>query len=281
MSVTLDSVKDQDKNVMKFARFGMFAKGTVYVILGVLTAMAAFNVGGGQTTGKSGALEFVYNQPFGKFLLALVAIGLLGYVVWRWIQAFKDPEADASEDGKKRGIKRISYFISGLVYGFIAFEAGRMVFTGGSSGGSGGSSQKQSLVAQILEMPAGQWIIGLIAVIFFGKAIYQFWKSFSGEFDKKIQDSSELDQRVKSLLHKAGFVGYLARGVVVGIIGYFFLQAALQSDSGEVEGTKGAFQFISSMTAGPWLLGIVAIGLACYGVFMFVKARYRVMPSSV
>ena len=281
MSITLDSVKDQDKNVMKFARFGMFAKGVVYVILGVLTAMAAFNVGGEQATGKSGALEFVYSQPFGKFMLALVALGLLGYVVWRWIQAFKDPEADASDDEKKRGVKRVGYFISGLTYGFIAFEAGRMVFSGGSSGGSGGSSQKQSLVAQILEMPAGQWIIGLIAAILFGKAIYQFWKSLSGEFDKKVQDSGELDQRVKSILHKAGFVGYLARGVVVGIIGYFFLKAALQSDSGEVEGTKGAFEFIGSMTAGPWLLGIVAIGLACYGVFMFVKARYRVMPSSV
>ena len=76
MNVTLDSVKDQDKNAMKFARFGMFAKGTVYVILGVLTAMAAFNVGGGQTTGKSGALEFVYSQPFGKFLFGIVGIGL-------------------------------------------------------------------------------------------------------------------------------------------------------------------------------------------------------------
>lgn len=280
MNVTLDAVKDQNKNVMKFARFGMFAKGTVYVILGVLTAMAAFNVGGGQTTGKSGALEFVYGQPFGKFLLAIVALGLLGYVVWRWIQAFKDPEADASDDGKKRAVKRISYFISGLVYGFIAFEAGRMVFTGGGSSGGGGSSQKQSLVAQILEWPAGQWIIGLIALIFFGKAIYQFYRALSGEFAKKVQDS-ELDQRVKSTLRKAGMVGYLARGVVISVIGYFFMKAALQSNSEQVEGTKGAFQFISSMTAGPWLLGIVAIGLACYGVFMFVKARYRVMPSSI
>lgn len=280
MNVTLDAVKDQDQNIMKFARFGMFAKGTVYVILGVLTAMAAFNVGGGQTTGKSGALEFVYSQPFGKFLLAIVALGLLGYVVWRWIQAFKDPEAQASDDGKKRAVKRISYFISGLAYGFIAFEAGRMVFTNGGSSGGGGSSQKQSLVAQILEWPAGQWIIGLIALIFFGKAIYQFYRSLSGEFAKKVQDS-ELDQRVKSTLRKAGMAGYLARGVVVGVIAYFFLKAALQSNAGQVEGTKGAFQFISSMTAGPWLLGIVAIGLACYGVFMFVKARYRVMPSSI
>lgn len=279
MNVTLDNLKDKDKAAMKFARFGMFAKGTVYVILGVLTAMAAFNVGGGQTTGKSGALEFIYGQPFGKFLLALVAIGLLGYVVWRWIQAFKDPEGDASENDSKRGIKRVGYFISGLVYGFIAFEAGRMVFSGGSSGG-GGNSQKQSLVAQVLEWPAGQWIIGLIAVAFFGKAIYQFYRALSGKFAKKIQDS-ELDMKVKKTLRKAGMAGYIARGIVIGIIGYFFLQAALQSNPEQVEGTKGAFQFISSMTAGPWLLGVVAIGLACYGVFMFVKARYQVMPGSI
>ena len=279
MNVTLDNLKDKDKTAMKFARFGMFAKGTVYVILGVLTAMAAFNVGGGQTTGKSGALEFIYGQPFGKFLLALVAIGLLGYVVWRWIQAFKDPEGDASENDSKRTLKRIGYFISGLVYGFIAFEAGRMVFTGGSGGG-GDNSQKQSIVAQILDWPGGQWIIGLVAVIFFAKAFYQFYRSLSGKFAKKIQDS-ELDRKVKQTLRKVGMVGYIARGIVIGIIGYFFLQAALQSNSEQVEGTKGAFQFISSMAAGPWLLGVVAIGLACYGVFMFVKARYQVMPGSI
>lgn len=266
---------------MRFARFGMFAKGIVYIILGVLTAMAAFNIGGEQTTGKSGALEFIFYQPFGKFLLVIVAIGLLGYVIWRWIQAFKDPESKASDDGKKRGIKRVSYFISGLVYMLVAFEAGRMVFTNGSSGGSEGNSQKQSLVAQILEMPAGQWIIGLIAVILFGKAIFQFYRAISGQFAKKVQDSSELDQRVKMVLHKAGMVGYIARGVVVAVIAFFFMQAALQSNPGQVEGTKGAFQFISSMAAGTWLLGIVAVGLACYGVFMLVKARYRVMPSSI
>ncbi len=281
MSVTSDNVINQDQNLMRFARFGMFAKGVVYIILGVLTAMAAFNVGGEQATGKSGALSFIYYQPFGKFLLAIVAIGLVGYVVWRWIQAFKDPESKASDDGKKRGIKRIGFFISGLVYTFVAFEAGRMVFTNGSSGGSGGNSQKQSLVAQILEMPAGQWIIGLIAIIFFGKAIFQFYQAISGKFAKKVKGSSELNQHVKTVLHKVGMIGYIARGVVVAVIAFFFLQAALQYNAEKVEGTKGAFQFISSMAAGPWLLGIVAIGLACYGVFMLVKARYRVMPSSI
>jgi hypothetical protein len=278
MNVTLNQLKDTDESIKKFARFGMFAKGTVYVILGVLTAMAAFNVGGGKTTSKSGALEFIYQQPFGKILLALVALGLLGYVVWRFIQSIKDPENNGTDT--KAMLKRIGYFVSALVYALVAFEAGRMVFSNGSSGGSGGNSQKQSLVAQILEMPAGQWIVGLIAIAFFGKAIYQFYRSLSGKFARKVQDS-ELDQRVKSTLRKAGMAGYLARGVVIAIIGYFFLQAALQSNPGEVEGTKGAFQFISSMSYGPWLLGVVAIGLACYGVFMFVKARYQVLPSSI
>jgi len=279
MNVTLNSIKNQDDKIIKLARFGMFAKGTVYIILGVLTAMAAFNVGGGQTTGKSGALEFIYSQPFGKILLGVVALGLFGYVVWRWVQAFKDPEADSSDDGKKRGLQRVGYFFSGLAYGFIAFEAARMIFSGGSSSG-GGNGQKQSLVAQILDWPGGQWIIGIIAAIFFAKAIYQVYRALSGEFDKKVRNSN-LDNRVKEVLHKAGLVGYLARGVVISVIGYFFLQAALQSNPNQVKGTKGAFQFISDMAAGPWLLGIVAIGLACYGVFMFVKAKYRVMPSSI
>ncbi|MFP4091360.1 MAG: DUF1206 domain-containing protein [Cyclobacteriaceae bacterium] len=278
MNVRLDQLKDTDESVKKFARFGMFAKGTVYIILGVLTAMAAFSVGGGKTTGKSGALEFIYGQPFGRILLGLVAFGLLCYAIWRLIQSFKDPENNGTDT--KAIIKRIGYFFSALVYGLIAFEAAKMIFSAGSGGGSGGNGQKQSLVAQILELPAGQWIIGAVALIFFGKAFYQFYRSLSGKFAHKVQES-DLDQRIKSTLRKAGMAGYIARGIVIGIIGYFFLQAAMQSNPNQVKGTKGAFQFISEMAFGPWLLGIVAIGLACYGVFMFVKARYKVLPSSI
>lgn len=274
MNVTLDQTKDE--SVRKIARIGMFAKGVVYVILGVLTAMYAFG-SGGQKAGKDSALQFVYQQPFGKVLLALLAIGLICYVVWRFIQAFRDPENKGDD---KSGIgTRIGYAASGVLYGVFAFEAIRMLFSNGSSGGGG--DQKETIVSMLLGQPFGQILVGIVAVVFFGKAIYQIYRAVSGKFAKKVQDS-ELDHRVKDILRKAGYVGYIARGIVIGIIGYFFLRAAIEANPNEAGGTQQAFDFIQSSTAwGTILLGIIAIGLACYGVFMFVKARYRVLPSSI
>lgn len=275
MNVTLDQSKDE--GIRKIARFGMFSKGTVYIILGVLTAMAAFG-GGGQTADKSDSLQFIYQQPFGKILLAIMALGLVSYVVWRFIQAIRDPEHKG--DDKKGIATRISYAASGVLYGIIAFEAIRMVFSNGSSG-SGGGNQKEDLVSMLLGQPFGQILVGLVAVVFFGKAAYQIYRAVTGKFARKIQDS-ELDHRVKDTLRKAGFVGYIARGIVIAIIGYLFLRAAIEANPNQAGGTEQAFQFIqASSTWGTIMLGIIAVGLACYGVFMLVKARYRVLPSSI
>nr|WKN37743.1 DUF1206 domain-containing protein [Tunicatimonas sp. TK19036] len=276
MNVTLDQSKDE--SIRKIARFGMFSKGAVYIILGVLTAMAAFG-SGGQTAGKSDSLKFVYQQPFGKVLLAILALGLVSYTVWRFIQAIRDPENKGSD---KEGIAtRIGYVASGILYGIFAFEAIRMLFANGGSGSGGGGNQQEDLVSMLLGQPFGQILVGIVAVVFFGKAAYQIQRAVTGKYARKIQDS-ELDYRVKDTLRKAGFVGYIARGIVIAIIGYLFLRAAIEANPNQAGGTEQAFQFIqASSTWGTILLGVIAIGLACYGVFMLVKARYRVLPSSI
>ncbi|OUL20587.1 hypothetical protein BV378_29725, partial [Nostoc sp. RF31YmG] len=59
--------------VERLARFGYASKGVVYGIVGLLASQAAFGTGG-RTTDTKGALQTLVEQPFGKFLLALVAI---------------------------------------------------------------------------------------------------------------------------------------------------------------------------------------------------------------
>lgn len=273
MDLTLN--KDADEGIVKMARVGMAAKGAVYCILGVLTTLAAFNIGG-QKAGKSDTLKFLYQQPFGKILLALLALGLLSYVIWRFIQAIKDPENVGND---KKGIAtRIGYAASGVIYGALTYEAVRMLFTNGS-GGSGGNGN-QELVSSLLTKPFGQILVGIVAAIFIGKAIYQFYRAFSGKFNKKVQDSN-LQHDVKKVVRKAGIAGYIARGVVIGIVGFLFLKAAIQANPDHAQSSEGAFQFIESSPYGPYLLALVALGLVCYGIFMFIKARYRVMPSSI
>ena len=258
--------------IENYARIGIAAKGVVYILIGVLAAMAVFSTSGGNN-GKNGAFRTLLEQPFGQVLLGLVIIGLLGYVGWRMIQAFMDPERNG---GDTEGItKRTGFFISGLVYLFIAFSGLRLLLPS-LSNGSSSSGGRQLLVAKMLQQPYGQWFIGIAAAIIIGKGIYQLYKAYTGKFKNKIK-KHEMSKEEKSTFMRAGRLGYTARGIVLGIIGYFLLQAALQSDASEAQGTEGALNFLGT-TGGPYLMAAVAIGLACYGVFMFVKAKYRYMP---
>src|SRR5918911_1749840 len=75
----------------RIARFGYATKGVVYIVVGALATLAAFGLGG-ETTDVRGALQEIEKKPFGKIALATVAFGLIGYVLWRWIQALADTD---------------------------------------------------------------------------------------------------------------------------------------------------------------------------------------------
>lgn len=256
--------------VETYARLGIAAKGVVYVLVGVLAAMAVFG-SGGQAGGKQDALQYLVQQSYGQILLGIVIIGLVGYVVWRFIQAIKNPD-------NKKSYERVGLAISGLVYAYLAFSGARLLWpqlSGSGSSGSGGG--RELLVAKLLDQPFGQILVGIVAAIIIGKGVKQLHKAISGKFKSSIKEG-EMSSEERHVFMRAGRVGYAARGVVFGILGYFLVRAALQSDASEAGGTDQAFNFLSA-TGGPYLLAVVAIGLACYGVFMFVKSRYRYIPN--
>ncbi len=119
------SQQEPAKWIERLARFGYAAKGVVYILVGLLAFQAAFNWGG-KVTGSKGAFQTIASQPFGNVMLFLVAIGLIGYVVWRLVQAFTDPEH--SDEGLSAFGRRLSYLASGIIYGSLAFFAMRVVF---------------------------------------------------------------------------------------------------------------------------------------------------------
>ena len=132
MSSTSDALRRPPQTtggwVETLARFGYATKGVVYVIVGILAVMTAIGAGG-STTGSSGAIETIAQQPFGRILVGLTALGLIGYVIWRFVQAMMDPEDKGSD--AKAIVARIGYAISGIVYAGLAFLAARMALSGG------------------------------------------------------------------------------------------------------------------------------------------------------
>ena len=67
------------------ARVGFLVKGVLYVVIGALALQVAAKTGG-RVTGTRGALTTVLGQPFGRTLLLVVVVGLLGYAAWRILQ---------------------------------------------------------------------------------------------------------------------------------------------------------------------------------------------------
>ena len=255
-----------------FARFGMAAKGVVYCLVGALAFMAAFEINGNSEgdAGKTGVFQFILEQPYGKILLGIVALGLVSYTIWRFIQAFMDSEQKGA-DAKGIG-KRIGYAFSGFIYGGLAFYAAQLVL---GNGGGGGGDSRETLAGKLLEQPFGQWLVGIVAVGTMALGLHQIYKAISGKYLKNVQTGS-VQPDIKNMLMKAGKVGYIARGIVWGIIGFLFLKAAMNSNAQEAGGSSSAFQFLEQ-SYGSILLGAIALGLICYGVFMFVRARYEVI----
>ena len=252
------------------ARFGYAAKGFVYAAIGILALLAAFSIGG-KTTGTSGALQTIAEQPFGRVLLILVAIGLVGYVIWRWVQAFSDPE-NRGTDAKGIFI-RLGCFISGVAYAAVAINAALLAF-GSNSGGSGGSSSKQDWTATVMQQPFGRWLVGLAGAIIIGIGFYRIYKAYKTKFRKKL-DLRELSREQEKWLVNISRFGIAARGVVFIMIGFFVIQAAKNYNPQEVKGLDGALLTLAQQSYGKVLLGLMALGLIAYAIYLWLQARYR------
>lgn len=252
------------------ARLGYAAKGIVYLIMGLLALSAA--LGGGATpTDQKGVFQTILDQPFGKFLLIVITIGLVGYALWCLCQGILD--VDGKGTSAKGIVTRVGYTVVGIVYLTLAFAAFKLA-SGTGSAGSSTDKATQDFTAQLLAKPAGVVLVvlaGLGALAIAGVLFYRAWKA---DFEYLIRPK-ELGQQGKDLLVTLGRVGYASLGIVFTEISGFLMVAALHRNPGAAQGLGGALRAMSQQPFGRLLLAIVALGLIAYGVFSVASARYR------
>ncbi|BCB05655.1 DUF1206 domain-containing protein [Bacillus sp. KH172YL63] len=252
-----------------FARIGYISRGTVYILIGALSVMAALGIGG-STSDSNGAFSAVASKPFGEILLWILGAGLIGIVLWRLIQVILDPE-HVKNDGKSL-FRRLTHLISGIAYASLTYNAFAIAMHAKSSGS--GSGSKQTLSAKLLAQPFGQWIVGAVGLIIIGFALYEIHKAYTEKYTDKFK-RSEMSEKEWELGRKTGKLGLYSRGIVFLLIGYFFVQTAITADPYKTKGLDGALQKIAQQPFGQWLLGIVALGLVLYGVFQILKGKNR------
>lgn len=249
------------------ARTGYAAKGVVYAITGILTFLAAFDMGG-KKAGKLQVIEFLDNQPAGKILLALMALGLLCYSAWRLIQSTKDPENIGND--KKGMAKRTGFFISGLLYFGLAVSAVLHIINSAQSG-SGSQGSKSSFLASNV----GLVILGIVGLGLIGVGIVQFTKIKKEKFKKNFSAKALSEEKRRKTIFNTAYMGLSARGVLFLILGFFALKAAINSNPEKIKTTTDAFSFLEKSSYGAYLLGIVAAGMVAYAIYTFMLAKYR------
>jgi hypothetical protein len=249
------------------ARAGYVAKGIVYLVIGGLAAAAAFHRGG-ELEDQEGALATVLGQSNGRVLLALLALGLAGHSLWRLVQALADPEDLGREP--KALLLRAYFLVSSFAHGALVVAAIRML---DGAGGARGDETPQR-TAEVMNKPFGRWLVALIGLAVLGAAAYQLARAYNQSFTRKL-DLGRLDPEAARWVVRFGRVGLAARGIVFGMMGTFLLNAAIQARPGEAKGLEGALRTLQTSSQGPWLLGIVALGLCAYGAYQIVKAFLR------
>jgi hypothetical protein len=264
-----DLVQTTRNWIEKGARFGHFTKGVIYGLIGALALQVAIG-SGGEVAGQEEAVQVVADQPFGVVLLVAMAVGLFGYAVWRLIEGVNDTGHKGS-DGKGLA-KRLSAIASGLVNGALAVAVVQMAL------GNGGGEGSRSWVGKLLEQPFGAVLLALVGGGIVIAGLVQFYQAYSKRFldDFRTGAMSSTERR---WITRAGQVGYSARGVVFPIVGFGLLKAALDHDAGQTRDTRQALLEIASSGYGQLMLGLVAVGLLAFGLFMVASARYRAIPT--
>ncbi len=254
----------QHNRVETLARAGYTARGVVYLLLGAFALTSA--LWGGDAEDTSGALSGLLDLPFGRILVGLIALGLLGYVLWKLAQGLLN--ADGVKDNAQGFLARAGQLVSAGVNLFLMLTAARLAIgNGGSSEGNG----EETASAWLLQQPFGPFLLGLVAAGVMAAGAVQIWYGASGGYRKRLS----LPHAHRQWMEHVCQFGLIARGVVLVIIAGFLFYAALTVSPEQAAGTAEALDYVHNLPFGRWLYGLIALGLVAFGAYGLIEARYR------
>lgn len=252
----------------QWVRLGFAAKGTVYLVIGLIAARAAVGTQG-RVAGTYQALVEIKTQPLGQFLLYILAVGLTGYVLWRFIQAAIDPE-HTGKLNLKHILQRVAYTISGMSYAGVAYTAIEI-----ATGSAEDSDTLEDLTAELLEyQPLGVLFVCLAGTVVIGVGISYLYGAYTAASISEFK-SSIMPRKLENWAIRIGKLGMTARGLAFVLIGVFLVRAALLLGSDPAGGLVGILEILEQRPLGSLWLGLIAFGFIAYALYMLLVAWYR------
>jgi hypothetical protein len=249
------------------ARAGLAARGVMYGLIGIIAVQIALGNSQRQAD-RSGALRLVAATPFGKLMLWLLVIGFAGLTLWRLSEA---AFGAAGTDGHKTST-RVLCLVKAVIYGALTYSI--LKYALGLGAPSSTNQQSQDLTATALRHQGGQAAVAIVGLIIVGAGLKLAYEAYRRKFlrDMRMGSASPTTRKVVMWI---GEVGGVARGAVFVTVGIFLVVAAVEAKPGQAKGIDSALRTLAHTPFGPWLLGLVAVGLVLFGVYSCCEARWR------
>lgn len=252
------------------ARVGLVAYGVVHLLIAWLALQLAWGGGGGQAD-QSGALTTLAREPWGPALLWVLAVGLVALALWQLAEVLRwTGRLQGSGEARKKAVTTIVKSVAkAVVYAALAVTAARFATGGGSSS----SGQQQQATSGVFGLPGGRLLVGAAGLVVIGIGGYLVAKGVTRRFLAEI-DTAQASASQRRLIERLGQAGFTAKGAAFAVVGGLLAYAAVTVDPSRSTGLDGALRTILEAPFGKWLLTLVALGLAAFGVFCFFRARY-------
>jgi hypothetical protein len=205
------------------------------------------------------ALRFLLEQPRGPWILGAVVAGLGAIAV---------AHAAEAAAGKGGALRRVGLAINGIGYAALAWTAARLLLHVRDTG----PSLQRAGVSWLLGERWGPAALEVVGAAIGVGGLWELWQGIRGRVDFR---RDLLPRRLARLLSGVSRFGLAARGLLLAGVGYFLVRAAAELDPTRVRTIGGALRAFSHAAAGPILAGVLALGLAAYGVHLWTLALLK------
>jgi hypothetical protein len=244
------------------ARVGYAVSGVLHLLIAWIALQIAW-FASGRSADQSGALQTLAGNSLGRLLLWVAVVGFVALTLWQLASAVSVRTGVGSSQSSQWADKAKG-LAKAVVYGVLAWTT--FSFARGKPRSS--TSQSADFTATILQQTGGRALVAAIGVAVVAVGGYHVMKGWTKRFLQDLRD------RPGTLAIRAGMVGYIAKGIALGVVGFLFVVAAVEKSATKATGLDGALRSLRQQTFGPGVLSVVGLGIAAYGVYSLARARH-------
>ncbi len=241
---------------------GLVSYGVVHLLVAWIAVQIAWT-GSGQEASQKGAFGELASTPVGDVLVWITAVGLSALALWQVFEAIWGHRDRA--EGRKRLTKRLGSAGKAILYVVLGVSA---VSTAVGAASSGSGSAEKTMTGRLMSVAFGRVLVVLIGVgvvVAGGRLVYRgLTKKFT----------HDLTGGVGPEVLRLGLVGYAAKGFALTIVGILFIVAAVTYDAQQAGGLDTALRTLRGQPYGAVLLTVLALGIACFGLYCFAWSRH-------